>query len=138
MALNRLYTKEGRAMTELKFRAWIPKEKRMFYQDTQYLGSFIRRAVLFISGRGHEKYVDGGIEKYLMRYIGRKDINGVEIYDGDIITRESKNKKIGHKRQASWTKLVEWRDGVNYNGWNTASSDLYKVIGNKFENPDLL
>ena len=49
-------------MREIKFRAWIPKSysglSLMFYQNDQYLQSFLRRCVFFSNSEGkeHEKY----------------------------------------------------------------------------------
>jgi hypothetical protein len=52
-------------MREIKFRAWTGKE--MYYQDDQYLASFVRRAVPKIIGghggddyRDHESYLPNG------------------------------------------------------------------------------
>lgn len=124
---------------KIKFRGWIPEDKKMFYQDDQYLGSFIRRLVGFITGfKEHESYLSGKLEDYLMQYTGLKDKNGVEIYEGDVVD--------GYKGK----HVIEWGEIVGYGFgfvWrplegNTESVtgfiDEYEVIGNIYENPDLL
>ena len=61
----------------IKFRAWIPAKEvgphdyhsdgkaTMFYQDDQYLQSFLRRAYMEDCGREHETH---GVEAEAVRY----------------------------------------------------------------------
>jgi len=77
----------------------------------------------------------------IMQYTGLKDKNGVEIYDGDIVKQYS-----GRQWESIYT--VVWYQGDEFHcGWYLDKSQLemgidraksLEVIGNKYENPELL
>jgi len=127
----------------LKFRACIPVKDagerdyhsdgkaKMFYQDDQYLQSFLRRAYMEDCGREHESYISEGFT--LLQFTGLTDKNGREIYESDIV-----------RYKGGLLRLVEFgtfKDSgvLQYVGWNidVPSSD-YEVIGNGYENPELM
>ena len=69
----------------------------------------------------------------LMQYIGLKDSKGIEIYEGDIV-------KID---EAAWKGCVEFmrdRFGVTDKGGYSYYCDweYFEIIGNIYENPELL
>ena len=127
-------------MRAIKFRAWTGK--KMFYQENQYLGSFIRRAVAEINldhdrePREHESYLPNGgdIEEYLTQFTGLLDRNGVEVYEGDIIRNPWDETEIG---------LVSYVDNAfmpSFAYSETASMQMEdgEVVGNVYQNPELL
>src|SRR3990167_10145492 len=59
-------------MIELKLRMWAEPARRMFYSDEEGLVPFFT---------GYEK----NNQTQIMQYTGLKDINGKEIYEGDIV-----------------------------------------------------
>ena len=116
-------------MREIKFRAWNKKDKVMA------MGSFtLREAILFT------KHSETDTDNYIyLQYTGLKDKNGKEIYEGDIIYT------------GEYDFVVEWTTEQlpHFNGRNisvTTRNDLnwsfmrddIEVIGNIYENPDLL
>ena len=127
-------------MREIKFRAW-DKETKTIISD-----EWIQTLDLKCDG-SWTIYLGGGMKQYLtqkqsdkkitdcvlLQYTGLKDCAGQEIYEGDILIWES----IGVK--GTWA--VKAVDG----GWNPFISDMqtdgawhYKVIGNIYENPELI
>jgi len=77
--------------------------------------------------------------KYLMQYTGLKDKNGVEIYEGDILTTDGKNHGtfvVWATESACWAFTRKHSDTItplfHEDYWSS------EVIGNIHENPDLL
>lgn len=110
-------------MREIKFRAW--DNDKMDYSPATYVSdtSSINDAI--------SNYVNAGTQ--LMQYTGLKDKNGVEIYEGDVL---------------SGNFIVVWHDNGFYlhqpeifnDTFYMPFTDRYKaeVIGNIYENGDLL
>ena len=72
------------------------------------------------------KYPDG---IPLMQFTGLKDKNGKEIYEGDVIVEEIETKKYQ-------PFVVKWHD--EYAGFDMSSSPSWTILGNIYENPELL
>lgn len=88
-------------------------------------------------------YKDGKhIDLELMQYTGLKDINGKEIYDGDIV----KVVRCGCHKCIKFTPFesVVLYDGKCVRPFGSAENDTesnsenYEVIGNIYENPELI
>jgi uncharacterized phage protein (TIGR01671 family) len=134
-------------MREIKFRAWSPEDKRMQYDETD------PELSIRISHFGvHENDWDGfdwscdedDVEKYaFMQYTGLKDINGKEIYEGDIVEAivdiggilHKRNLLVFHDYEYCGFLLQDLHDTMAY-----AFRDLddIEIIGNIHENEDLL
>ena len=109
-------------MREIKFRAWETSTGRMCYE--------IERSPLALCYFALPSYE-------LMQYTGLKDKNGKEIYEGDIM--------IGFPT-GNYPALVAFVHGAFMVYWKAQGEWLWlyrplyewKVIGNIYENPELV
>lgn len=135
---------------DIKFRVWDKTSNRMLYHDDfERVELDTKNKVVTLiadeeSDNSHEvlDYEDG-IEAEILQYTGLKDKNGKEIYEGDIL-----------ERHEYWPIRIEYDKGcfmvrdldkVRYNNLilnvpicNFESINDWKVIGNIYENPELL
>jgi|SRR6185436_19008877 len=103
-------------MRTIKFRAWDKGVSRMMY-DVAYIGKSETEMQI------------------VMQFTGLKDKNGKEIYEGDIATHR-KAGDFNREELVSGEVIIEPSRGVVIGGW-PAAFDI-EVIGNIYENPDLL
>lgn len=87
-----------------------------------------------------ENYLDDP-ESILMQYTGLKDKNGKEIYEGDILKMPSFNPELNIVRFDRGGFYLEPITGIESHFWSDikyAEDDGSEVIGNIYENPELL
>ena len=123
---------------ELKFRAWSYKDKLMYNVDTiifpvggiKWYGPGVGEGIVYVNQKYNWK-----VDSVLMQFTGLLDINGKEIYDGDIVQYYvRKTRKIG---RIAWGSVSWWLVG-ELDKLNYISHWKIEVIGNVYENPELL
>ena len=113
---------------EIKFRVWENDTKRMCYEFGDGTKEVIARGV----NETCKRYLED--ENWeLMQYTGLKDKNGKEIYEGDVVERED---YYGDEKR-KFREQVEFGGGA-FNPISEISSEEFKVLGNIYENPELL
>ena len=135
-------------MREIKFRAWVKKDRKMTaITDLEY--SWKERKLINVCDETFE-YLIENVE--LMQFTGLKDKNKKEIYDGDILEYYIEDKEyfkelyeISYSEErACWQiNIIKKCNHTNspqfYLRHLTQTDDsCFKIVGNKFENPELL
>lgn len=135
--------------TRFKFRAWNHTAKQMYSVDKlAWDGNDIVHAMY------KESYICyDELEDKIMQYTGLRDKNGVEIYEGDFLEcinysgykGQIKNMPIQEKIDKGWIRPIVWEiinDGecgaICLGFTLDMDSDSYKVIGNIYQNPELI
>jgi len=132
-------SKNNMSARNLKFRVWDKKNNEFINDDSKsYDGNGITLNGVYAecsqSQFGYQKEPENYI---VQQFTGWKDQNGKEIYDGDVITYGMSG--LSAPRGAvpcgeGWTKIEE----VKWPEYSTIRQSMTRIIGNIFENPELL
>ncbi|MGV0167628.1 YopX family protein [Furfurilactobacillus sp. WILCCON 0119] len=143
---------------EIKFRAWDKVQHKLMNvvemdwepHGTDEHGNF-KREIYYVRAQNIKDFAD--VERYcghaeieelmLEQYTGLHDVNGKEIYEGDIVTTGSEEIVVTFSEQHH---EEEYGSDFIYQGFNVelgcgypmAIREKYTVIGNIHENPELL
>lgn len=118
-------------MLEIRFRAWDKKKNDWFDEDSGHLYIELNGNINFgWNGEIMDDYTDRII---LMRYTGLKDVKGVEIYEGDILKAI-----VSFDNVRRTLKLNMEVYDINHMFVTDRDFDRYEVIGNIYENMELL
>lgn len=145
-------------MREIKFRAWDKLTQKYWnienwHFEDEYLD--LIESGVSIADPNSERVWRKFNEVEIMQYTGLKDVNGVEIYEWDIVrVNYSGNDDFSGLALVVFIngcfelegKIMEIinSEGIMYDDFYAISNDLsrysacVKVIGNKFKNPKLL
>lgn len=119
-------------MRQIKFRIWDLKRKEWVH-DTSNAVNLLGETIILgeILRRPDDSMVriEELNELVVMQFTGLKDKNGKEIYDGDILLDVTKE-----------IRVIDWEEGSLTPFGLEYYEDLedFKIIGNIYENPDLI
>lgn len=143
-------------MREIKFRAWDSDKQRMIYSTERQAITMCCTVIEILTNyqlpNGYYKTkITYSCNGDLMQYTGLKDKNGKEIYEGDILFgREEGDGETTAWKTVYYTVFFDIKEGTykirqknikEDSVWCDTLSDIideYEVIGNKFENPELM
>lgn len=155
-------------MREIKFRAWDKVNKCWFKQENNQGDPLINHYISLDGWLWDKKHINSDNpdendslskgEFELQQFTGLLDKNGKEIYEGDILqfsdkTEWYRNELFLKSKEKQYeilnddikypkeTRVASLDFETNYYEWLYPCSDLkcyWEVIGNIFENPDLL
>ena len=130
---------------EIKFRAWLKEEKKILNVETI---DFSEKSIQYLE---KNEIIDAYLlrTKFLedveiMQYTGLKDKNGKEIYEGDILKY-----KFPYDRRLKHVSLVKFIEteasfglkdiyGNEIPLYRITANNYFEVVGNIYENPELL
>ncbi len=123
-------------MREIKFRAWIKEYKKMTEVVSLYIAANTIATSETFGIKEHaikNRFVIDR-EAELMQFCGLKDKNGAECYESDLV------------KSNEWIYQVVWGDlgwefeliSRNWSPKNYFSPQHFEIIGNIYENPELL
>jgi uncharacterized phage protein (TIGR01671 family) len=116
----------------IKFRAWDRDRKRM--TGTGIVND-VEPGVLTLTLMSHGE---------LMQFTGLTDMNGTDIYEGDVVVAWKQGNTYSDKfthRDINTKKVVTWGNHHNGVGFNIAVRNgvmKWEVLGNVHQNPELL
>ena len=130
---------------EIKYRAWLKEEKKMVNVETI---DFSEKSIQHLE---KNEIIDAYLLRTtfledieLMQYTGLKDKNGKETYEGDILKY-----KFPYDRRLKHVSLVKFIEteasfglkdiyGNEIPLYRITANNYFEVIGNIYENPELL
>jgi len=138
-------------MREIKFRAWDGKEMQKVYQLQFQDGKGIVARKIMKTGIGYGDGLRIGEIKNakLMQYTGLKDKNGKEMFYGDLVKLKTKDDYVYEVKKDNFNIPIFEANGYEKKPYTLIDfrdyflnpfirRDDFEIIGNIYENPDLL
>jgi hypothetical protein len=118
---------------EIKFRAWDENNKNMFFSFDGFDYSFDAMSICdWLNGCGYK----------VMQYVGLKDKNDKDIYEGDIIFIHNHNQlevvEFEYGRFGFYLYDSVKRESGRFEVFDDYPQNNIEILGNIYENPSLL
>ena len=117
---------------KLKYRIWDNDEKRWVHDDDEVIG--INNYGVMVDDRDDMNDLSSYDGVTVQLFTGATDKNNKEIYDGDILNYKG---RIGRVEYFATMYICSWNDQTDDALSHMIIGDI-EVIGNVFENPELL
>jgi len=128
--------------TPIEYRAWDKKNKRMIEPNNIAKIDFENEEIIIKDGNKYTALKFDDI--VLMQYAGAKGAYHQKIYEGDIVEYLERQRGVVKYTVGSYyidgVEKITKKDGIllKSNSLSSFWSDEIKVVGNIFENPELL
>lgn len=128
---------------EYKFKVWLKKEKKM----VEPLSINLEKQQILFNEPSDKYWTEVRIVSFddveMLQYTGINDKNGVKIYEGDIVIYKFQNDDLKTKKLTVFFDEEDCSFSLAHKGKPYISMEkddikYYKVIGNIYENKELL
>lgn len=116
-------------MRNLTLRIWDEETREMYYYPVTTKNK--KQSFMIFSNIDEEKCE-------VMLAVGLHDLDGKDLYEGDIVQHGEYNNMIGDIYYSAPRFVVKTEDEVGTPNWIDVQDLRWKVIGDIFRNPELL